>query len=426
VRSRPRAGLVVLGLALISLTPMAPRLVRWPELLAVQLFRPLDALVVQLRKRSEVPASEPILEQDLFRIRRGLDHRNQQLLSGARSLAPDRPHLLARVVEVDLRLRRLLVDAGEDAEIPVGAPVLAGNYGIGRVVGARHGVAVVETPWTPEARFAGACGGERREVRVVLSGLDRSEWSASVQNPESKSGLTPGEPVFVPDVRDLLLDDWIQLLPAGLRLGRLAEDQTLARTGQRAYCVVPELDLMLLDAVVVIAGQPGDRNPVLNLESTRVNALWCGLASPWRDGLILTGFGLPEQGSVSVDGRFAGIIESQLIDVARVRGVSDPGERFPVLLVGDQRSTTLLLESVKTWASGARFRVLAGEPIAEPGDLLLTAGRGPHVPRGFLIGRVTFAQDGLLELSRRPLHEGSAVLVWRRPGFPARPWEPES
>ena len=426
MRSRPRAGLVVLGLALISLTPVAPRLVRWPELLAVQLFRPLDALVVRLRRNSEKAVSEPILEQDLIRIRRGLQQRDQLLLSGARRLLPGRRHLLVRVVEVDLRSRRLLVDAGEGAELPRGAAVLAGNIGIGRVLASKQGVAIVETLWTPNARFAGACvvGDPAQEVRFVLSGLDRAEWSASVENPERKSVLQPGEPVYVPDVKDLLPDS-IQLLPAGLRLGRLAEDQTLLRTGRAAFCVVPELDLMLLDAVVVITGEMSGDTSVRDLEISKVRALWCGLASPWRHGLTLTGFGLPEMGSVSVDGRFAGVIQSRLVDVARVRGVTDPGQRIPVLLINDQGGGALLVESIKTWTTGARFRVLAGEQAVAPGDLLLTAGRGSHVPRGHLIGKVIAVEDGRIELARYPLRVDSVVEVWRRPSLPERPWELE-
>ncbi|MFH0943771.1 MAG: rod shape-determining protein MreC [Planctomycetota bacterium] len=425
MKSRLRAGLVVIGLALVSLTPAAPTLIRWPELLAVQLYRPLDALVVWLRRDREGDERVVISGEELLRIRQGIRDRNALLTTGAEKLLPGRPRIVARVVEMDLRGRRLLIDLGAGVEVPSGSPVLAGAYGIGRVTRQENGIAVVTTPWTPNARFAGACAveDERRMVRFVTSGLSRTEWSAAVENPERKSALVPGASVFVPDVKDLELGS-IPLLPADLRLGRLVEDQTLAKTGHKAFCVVPEIDLMLLDAVVVLSDGPIGARPSLGFETTKVGALWCGLASPWRHGLTILGFGLPEQGSVELDGRYAGAIRSRLIDVARVRGVFDPGQRFPVLVVGQEGTGVLLLDSVKTWSDGTRFRVLSGTQNVAVGDLVLTSGRGRHVPRGHLIGQVVRAEDDLVEVRRHSMHQDSMLEVLRRSGFPSSPWGP--
>ena len=410
---------------MVSLTPAAPNIVRWPELLAVQLYRPLDAFVVWLRRDREGDEPVAITGEELLRIRQGILARNALLTAGAEKLLPGRPRVVARVVEVDVHERRLLVDLGAGVEVPPGSPVLAGAYGIGRVTRQENGIAVVDTPWTPNARFAGACAvqDERRLVRFVTSGLSRTEWSAAVENPERKSALVPGASVFVPDVKDLKLGS-IPLLPADLRLGRLVEDQTLARTGRKAFCVVPEVDLMLLDAVVVVSGDPIEAPPGHGFETTKVSALWCGLASPWRHGLMMLGFGLPDQGSVELDGRHVGMIQSRLIDVARVRGVFDPGQRFPVLVVGPDGAGVLLLDSLKTWSSGGRFRVLKGTREVEVGDLVLTSGRGRHIPRGHLIGRVVRAADGQIEVRRHAMHQDSMLEVQRRAGFPTSPWGP--
>ncbi|MBI4878896.1 MAG: hypothetical protein HY812_04440 [Planctomycetes bacterium] len=296
MKTRLRASLVIVGLALLSATPAAPRFVRHVDLLAVHLFRPLDAGLVALRARmTEAPAAPPASGLD-ERVAQGLAARDALLRSGADLVAPGRPAAVARIVAIDQHQRLLLIDAGTGVELLPGDPVLAGQFGVGRVRHAQDGVAVVETPFTPEARFAGACAGEegRPAIRIVLTGLARREWTAAVANPERLSGLEAGKDAVTPETVDLVPAS-IPTLPAGLRLGGIERDLTLARAGREAFCLRPRIDLAELDAVVVLLSRAPPSPLPPSFYGSQVARLACGLASHWRDGASLTGLTRPSR-----------------------------------------------------------------------------------------------------------------------------------
>lgn len=415
---------MVLGLTLLSLTPAAPGFLRFPELLAVHLFRPLDAAVLALRNRPRADRERPLDPSLVSRIQAGLRARDEMLLSGAREFAPNRPHLLARVVAFDAVHRRLLVDAGAGARLKPGDAVTAGHLAVGRVEHAQGGVAVVETPFSPNRRFDAACSGEdrRHDLRFVIKGLNRGEWSAAVTSPERKSKLLAGADVIVPEVGDLV-PETVPTLPPGLRMGRLVKDLTLARTGHRAFCVEPVFDLRLLDAVVVLPTEEGEVDePTLTFEITESDQLVCGLATPWRDGRVVLGFGLPAEGAVSVEQHYVGRLEVPLLGACQMRGVFDPGQVYPVLVIEAGDAWTALVRSVKSWTGGGRLEVVHPGRSPPANALLVTAGRGWHQPRGLLIGRVERNEGGNLDVMGLGSSRCETVRVHRRNGFPTSPW----
>ncbi len=424
MKTRLRASLVIVGLALLSATPAAPRFVRHIDLLAVHLFRPLDAGLVALRARMSAPPPAPPPSGLDERVARGLAARDAVLRSGAEVVAPGRPQAVARVVVLDLHQRLLLIDAGTGVELSPGDPVLAGQYGVGRVRHAKDGVAVVETPFTPEARFAGACAGEEGKpaVRLVLTGLAGREWAAAVANPERLSGLEAGRDAVTPETGDLVPAS-IPTLPAGLRLGGIERDLKLARAGREAFCLRPRIDLAELDAVVVLLSHAPPSPAPSSFFVDQVARLSCGLASHWRDGANLTGFGLPEGGVVEVSGSFAGTIEAAFAGIARVRGAFDPGQDLLFLVMAEDSVFPLRARTAAVAEDGGDMTFLSGERVPRPGDLLVTTGRGPHVPRGLKVGTVLWSEGETFHVQRQAAPPETAVhVVWRR-GMPDDPWK---
>ena len=423
---RVNFGLVILGLALLSLTPAAPEFIRRPELFAVHAFRPLDALRDRLVRSGDDEPIESMPPEIAERIERGLASWDEQLAGEA--AGPDRVSRIARLVRIDRGRRRLLIDAGAGTPIAAGDPVTAGNYAIGvvsGVVGGDGGLAVVNTPWTPHETFAAACTdaiGNR--VRLILTGLDRTAWTASVSHPERESALRAGENVIVPEVSDLIPDS-VPRLPAGLLVGVLVQDELQRRAGTEAYRAAPRLDVRGLDAVSVrVSAARSSSGSREAFERRPVGVLGCGLASPGRDGLLLTGIGLPKGGAVTVNGLFVGVIDGALGGAARVRGVFDPGREQVVLVLSNQGAGPLGVRAVRSWLGGGRLEVPNEQSLPQVGDLLVTSGRGDHVPRGLFIGSVVQVarDDRTVDVLRGAWPSVARVEVLRRSSFPSDLW----
>lgn len=417
---RVNLALIVLGLALLSLTPAAPEVMRRPELLAVHVYRPFDTARRGLVGVTEDEAgSASFTDEVAERIEEGIARWDAQLLGEAGA-----DGVIARIVTVDRARRRFLVDAGAGVALEVGDAVTAGKYALGVVRRVFGGIAVVETPWTPDARFAGAAedavGGV---VRLIVAGLDRPEWTASVSHPERLSALRVDGDVVVPVVDDLLPAS-VPRLPPGLVLGSLRTDELLRMTGTEAFRVVPTLDVRALDAVCVRTGGRLE-SPPGTFERRQVSALTCGMASPGRDGLLLTGLGLPDGVAVTWNGLFVGTVDAAAFGAARVRGVFDPGRDHCVLLLSPGRTAPLVVRTMRAWRGGGRFRVASGLTGPAVGDLLVTAGRGEHVPRGLFIGAVVRVDDDGFDVLRGEVSLAAPVEVLRRRDVPSDPWSDE-
>ncbi|MFG0317997.1 MAG: rod shape-determining protein MreC [Planctomycetota bacterium JB042] len=408
---------MILGLALLSLTPAAPSFLRRPELMAVHAYRPLDLL---RREIGETEAEEEGLgfaPELAARIEAGLSRWDELLLGGAGGGG-----VVARIVAIDRVRRRLLIDAGEGVRLAAGDAVTAGRYALGVVVRAESGMAVVDMPWTPDARFAGAAeDATGAEVRLILAGLDRLEWTASVSHPERLSALRVDGDVRVPEVDDLLPAS-VPRLPPGLVLGSLRIDELLRRTGTEAFRVVPTLDVRGLDAVCVRTSGAAAGGGAAGFERREVGALACGLASPGRDGLVLTGLGLPDGAAVTWGGMFVGSVEAAAFGAARVRGVFDPGQDRCVVVLSARRSGPIVVRTLRAWRGGGRLRVGSEQTRPEVGDLLVTAGRGDHVPRGLFIGAVVRVDGETIDVLRGEVSADAPVVVLRRRGMPDDPW----
>ncbi len=420
---KPHGELVVLGLALVAITPAAPRFLRKPDIAAIHLFRPLDAAASALYRRVAEPPVEDATARRLERLEEGLGRWNDVLRAGADRFAPDRAAIVARIIAIDGTRRRLLVDLGRDVAAAPGDPVIAGNVAVGVVERCEAGCAVVVTPWTPEARFAAACllEAEEREVRFVLVGLDRRAWTASVVHPERQTGLAAGVPVIVPAVDDLLPSS-VPRLPPGLRVGELRVDEMLAATGTDTFRAVPVLDVRSLDAVVVLptpSATPVTRTGFLRREVVRLS---CGSASAARDAAFLAGSGLPDGAAVTCDGWFAGVIEGSVAGAARVRGVFDPGQETTFLVLGEGRTWPIAVQTTRVLSRGGRMRVLEDGVAPAAGDLIVTAGRGVHVPRGLIVGQVSTVDGVEFELTCEGRNAGARVEALQRKGLPADPW----
>lgn len=431
VSQRFPSAVAVVGFALLSLTPAAPKFLRDFDLLFVHVYRLFDFAVKSLRSaRGPVAAngaSAPSPEESR-RIVEGLRRWDAVLLSGARELVPDRPRVLARIVDVEVRTRRLLIDAGPDVKLAAGDPVVAGETAVGRVLFAHGGVAVVETPWSPDARFAAMCVGDAgaEDIRFVSRGLARDEFSASVVNPERREGLRADAEVRVPDVSDLLPDS-VAALPPQLRLGRLEVDQDAERRGgKRAYCVRPVLDLALLDAVAVILDSRPPPRRASGFEFATGSLLTTGVLSSFRDGRMVVGADVAEGAAAVVDDRYAGLVDAALFRAGRVVGLSDPGvltNAVAIPAAGDP--FPVVLQAMQRWKDVARLRVArctSGRALAA-GDLLITAGRGAHTPRGLFIGRVAAADGGTVDLAQPGGPGDTTAYLAQRSGFPANPWK---
>ncbi len=424
-------GLIVFGVAILALTPAAPGPLRRFELLAVHLYRPLSTGFEQLELRSVVREPEA-REEDRVRIATGIASWNAALKAGAEQYAPGREAVIARVVDVDTETRRMLIDAGAGCELTPGDPVLAGRVGVGFVEWARGGIAVVKTPYTPGARFVGLAGEPSGSsasggsgggpVRFVTRGVEWSDWSAAVMNPERERDLGAGLLVTVPDVSDLL-PATVPTLPTGIELGRLRENPLLAETGRQGYCLVPSLQFWQLDAVAVLPARSAPASDDADEFKARVvEPIACGLLSPWRDGAVVTGFGLRDRAALIVAGVFVGVVESQLANAAKVRGVFDPGQTWQLLVMSPAGPYPLKVRAERRWKDGGRFEVMDGARVPEAGELLVTAGRGAHVPRALLVGRVVGVDGDSIDVLRpRAAPEQDTEVTWRD-GFPTDAW----
>ncbi len=422
-------GLIVFGVAILALTPAAPGPLRRFELLAVHLYRPLSTGFEQLELRSLERAPET-REEDRARIEAGIMQWNATLKAGAEQSAPGRDALIARVVDVDVSTRRMLIDAGSSAELSPGDAVLAGRVAVGLVEWAKNGVAIVKTPFTPGARFVGRVdagpvspgGPNGPAVRFVTRGVDWSDWVAAVVNPERERDLAAGLSVTVPDVSDLL-PPTVPTLPTGVELGRLQENQLLAETGRQGFCLVPSIQFWQLDAVVVLPTRsPPAPSEEGEFRARPVETIACGLLSPWRDGVVVTGFGLRDSAAVIAAGVFVGAVDSQLMHAAKVRGVFDPGQTWQLLVITASGPYPIRVRAERRFRDGGRFEVLDGARVPEPGELLVTAGRRPHVPRALLVGRVVGIEGTSVDVLRpRPVPDQETEVTWRE-GFPADAW----
>jgi cell shape-determining protein MreC len=432
-KARFPAGVAVVGFALLALTPTAPGFLRDLDLVFVHLFRVIDLPIVAAHRavansRGDGNAGEGLPAELRTRIRDGVARWDRLLRSGIERYAPELRTTIARVVAVDRLRRRLVIDAGPGVELRVGDPVAAGDVAVGRVIEAGGGLAVVETPWSRDARFAAGCvtagGGE--QIRFVSRGLARRESLAAVSNPERREGLVADYEVIVPNVDDLL-PPGAPRLPPGLRLGRLELDERILRiSAEHLWLVRPALDIELLDAVAVGFEASRRHAPGPYFEDVAPAALSCAALSPWRDGLALTGKGLEKGAAVVAADRLIGTIEDALLGAARVRGVFDPGQRLTVLIVTPRDAFPAELEVRRLGGGFAELQPVAipSDKQIEEGDLVLAAGRGMHRPRALYVGEVEAVRDGRVVMAARRPDPTARTFVFRRVGAPADPWRP--
>jgi cell shape-determining protein MreC len=431
--SRPEfrisSSVAVVGFALIALTPAAPSALRRIDALFVHLYRPLDAVIERAHAavHPEIPESLPLPEPLRNRVVAGLRAWNAVLRSGLRESGPNLDSVVARVVALDRVKRLLLVDAGPDVEFEPGDPVSAGASLVGRVVRANNGVAVVETPWTRDVRFAGAIdlGPESDPIRFVVRGLDREEVVAAVTNPERREGLRDDLDVFVPNVSDLLPES-LRTPPMGLLLGKLSLDtESFHASGEVAYLLQPSLDIELLDAVV-IAFRPGREvdPPEKSFERRPLEKLTTSMLSNWRDGFVAVGSGAAIGSAVLADDHFVGVVADARFGTVRIRGVFDPGNRVHGLAVTADDAFPLELAIRSRAGSDVRATVLRRAAGRQPaaGDLLVSAGREAHTPRGLMIGAIVAVSGDEVILRAPTVAIGCRLDVLTRIAYPANPW----
>lgn len=431
VRPSPRfsASVAVVGFALIALTPAAPAFVRRLDAVFVHLYRVFDFVIVLARDvvHDDLRTSRPLPGEVLQAVRTGVARWDARLRAGLAAAAQDKVTVIARVVALDRARRRLLIDGGPSVEFEVGDPVAAGAALIGRIVRAENGVAVVETPWSKEARFAGASAGsgELGPIRFVMRGLDRGESVAAVTNPERREGLKDGVDVVTPELGDLLPDS-VDRPPVGLLVGTLALDETLAHaSGEVAFLVRPVVDFELLDAVVVgVTKDRARRDGASAFVRVPLQKLSCGLTSTWRDGAVATGGGAAVGGAVIADGHLVGTIEDARLGTVRIRGLFDPGNHIHALVLGTDE--TYPAEFVALGRKGGFGRLRIGRITAartiEPGDRLVSAGRGPHVGRGHVIGEVVSVDADRVLIRAPSPTPGRIVHAIVRADYPDDPW----
>lgn len=420
--------MAVVGFALIALTPAAPSALRRVDALFVHVYRVFDFVIVRLRE-----AVHPDLERTTQlpaavseSVRRGVSQWDVRLHAGLKESAPELETVVARVVALDRAKRRLLIDAGRSVTLEAGDPVTAGSALVGRVASAKNGVAVVDTPWTKEARFAGASVGEGElgPVRFVIRGLDREDVVAAVTNPERREGLRSGVEVVTPELSDLLPDS-VRRAPVGLLLGRLALDEFLERaSGEVAYLVRPIVDVELLDAVIVgVPAERVDRAGEGSFQKTPLTKLSCSLLATWRDGAVASG-SAAIGGAVMADGYFVGVVDDARFGTVRIRGIFDPGNELHVLVLAENDTYPAQLRSLGKNGASTRAkitRITSGREIG-PGDRLVSAGRGPHIARGLLIGEVLAAEGEELVIRAPRPTPGRSVFALVRTDYPADPW----
>ena len=422
MRSALVPGLVVLGLAVLSLTPASPRFLRELDLLGVFAYRLLDGLVDGALSRLSEP-SEPPPPPDMETIERGLAAWDDVLRSGASRLAADRVAVIARVVEVEAGGTRFAVDAGPDATFRAGDPVMAGDIAVGLVVRSVRGVAMVETPFAQDARFAGVARSENGiAVRFISVGEGRAARRASVSFPErADERLTVGEEAIAPEVADLLPGS-VAVFPAGARIGVIEEDHARAKArGEPAYRVAPILHPGVIDAVAVLVERDADTGLAGGFTSSSARRLHAGMLTPWSDGFGMTGAAAPHGAAVMQGGYLVGFVSSTLAGAMRVRGIGD--QRTPLVVLALREGATPSPITVE--ARGGRrgrfvFRMVTGRQAPAVGDWVVAAGGGRHVPRGAPIGVVVEAEGDGFVVSRPRVAGELSVL--RRADFPD-PWK---
>lgn len=429
--SRFSASIAVVGFALIALTPTAPAFIRHIDLAFVHLYRVFDAVVGGLRTESKASQQQRerarlAAEETRHRIQAGIKRWNDRLRDGARALAPRSASAVARIVAIDRVKRRLLIDAGLGLDLRPNDVVVASSVLIGRVQSSQQGLAVVETPWTPDARFAAASfkPGAEEPIRFVARGLVRDSAVAAVTNPERREGLTEGGLVETPEVSDLVPEDFGRI-PPGFTIGRLAYDrEAQRRSAEDQYLIEPIVDLELLDAVVVLYERDRLQQPVTTFAATEARRLGCGLLSPWRDGVVMSGISAPEGSPVLLDETLVGSISHSLVSASRARGMLDPGRSIGVLVIGRKDTFPAEFRVKSHRQNEARLEVarLANGYELSEGDLIVTAGRGAQMPRGLFIGTLHRSADGDFSIEAPEVNPDAKLTVLRRSEYPDDPW----
>lgn len=420
MRSALSTSLVVIGLAVLSMTPASPQFLRDLDLTALYLFRAMDVLLeraVDGLSKPRAPLADPV---DGAALRQKLRAWDDVLLSGAGRYARDRRAVVARIVEVEAGGGRFVIDAGPAAMLQVGAAVLAGDVGIGFVTWAQDGVAVVRTPFCDDTRVAGLCtDAYGRPVPFVLVGTGEPAHAAKVTHPERQDGLTVGAEVRAPDVTDLLPPS-VTVMPAGVRLGVLALDpEETGLRGQDSFLMQPILTLDALDAVAVVCDRfaADTADAFIMVPGHRLTG---GMLTPWRDGFGMLGSGFDLHAAVTQRGCLVGHVEALLAGAARVRGLGDQSDPQVVVVIGGNCPYPLAVRSTGLRKRGIRFTLLVGDRCPVAGDWIVSGGRGRNTPRGVPIGVVLRAWDGGFEVQRYAV--GGDPVVLHRSGFPTDPW----
>lgn len=435
---------MVVGIAILSLTPASPAFLRELDVVALHGFRAVDLCVRAIygwfdragpsttadsahphQTQGQDPSADlSATALDLANAAEGVRRWDALQSEVARSLAPDRSAIVARVIALRDGSRRLLLDAGKDSAVEVGDPVLFGEIAIGLVTRVERGICVVETPWSEDARFAGTSRSLTDEaVRFVMVGRGRTQRLAAVQNPEHLQGLVAGREVTAPDVRSWLPPS-VAVFPAGTRIGVLEVDkQREAIQGEEGFIVRPLFDPVALDAVVILVRGSAQSSSAFVERSC--GRLAIGLLSSWRDGGAIFGPYLADGAAITVGGFLVGVVDAAQLGAARVRGVGDPGYTFPLLVVPEGDRDPFPQQVVaRKWREGLiEYETIGGgEQAPRPGDLVVSAGRGRQVPRGLPVGRVVKAGGSRFEVARprRSMHDEAVIHL--RPEFPLRPW----
>ncbi|MBK6941285.1 MAG: hypothetical protein IPH13_13985 [Planctomycetes bacterium] len=422
------AALLVAGFAVLSLTPVAPSLVRDLDVVALHAYRPFAWALREVRERRlanepNLPGGDEVVRALVDSARDRIAERDAALSDGAAMLPGKRSFALARVVSVDPRSRQLLIDTGNHVRASPGDAVLAGNQAVGMVDEVDGPFAVVKTPWTPRARFAAECGaGEPDDprIRFVTIGEARDEWLATVSSAEGRLATARVLDVKSADVSDLVPAS-TGLLPSGFFFGTMEADLKTAKTGLQTYCVRPIFDPRLLDAVVVVHEGPFETIGDEDFSVSTLDRLPTAQLSAWREGEALTGAGAgaaPRGAPVVADDILLGFVDAALLGAAKVRGVTDPGQEHTFLVLGDASSRTIVCVSERRMPHGGAFRYLGGGEPPRAGEIVVTAGRGVHVPRGLLVGQVMRSDGDAFEVSRPPERPWRPVEVMRRSAEP--------
>lgn len=428
------AALLVAGFAVLSLTPVAPSFMRDLDVLALHAYRPFAWTLREIRERRlanepTLPGGDDVVRALLATARDRLAERDAALSDGAATLPAKRSFALARVVAVDPRSRQLLIDTGNHVRPSPGDAVLAGNQAVGMVEEVDGPFAVVKTPWTPRARFAAECGsGEPDDprIRFVTVGEARDEWIAAVSSAEGRLSTARILDVKSANVTDLVPAS-TGLLPPGFFFGTMEADLKTAKTGLTTYCVRPIFDPRLLDAVVIVHEGPFETIGEADFVSATLDRLPTAQLSAWREGEALTGAGagaVPRGAPVVADDVLLGFVDAALAGAAKVRGVTDPDQEHTFLVLGDAASRTIVCTSERRMPHGGAFRYLGGGEPPRAGEIVVTAGRGVHVPRGLLVGQVMRSEGDVFELSRPPERPWRPVDVMRRSVEPRAGFSP--